>query len=153
MPVATKTIAVTHNKDPKQVIWDAMNQLVVPYGGKQMKLLDCIYATAGDCVVCVYERPGDLGIMGLDGKPLITPDNNSRASEDKFQGVVGLIVKWGPDQNRWREQMGLEKMPPVGTWVAFRTGDTIPFTLGDRAMRLLQGNHIRMILQDPDVII
>ena len=148
MPVATEVIPVIHDKDPKQVIWDALNEKVELFGGKQSSLIDCIQPTAGDCVVCVYERPTTMRKSGL-----VIPETASRVTEDKFQGVVGLIVKWGPEPNKHRQELGLEKMPPVGTWIAFRTGDCIPFTLGKRAMRLLQGNHIRMILTDPDVII
>lgn len=151
MPVATETIAVVHDRDPKDVIWDAMSEKVTLFDGGEATLLSCIRPTAGDCVVCVYERPSEIALAG--GKKLLTPDNYSRTAEDKFQGVVGLIVKWGPEPNKHRQELGMDEMPKVGTWIAFRTGDCIPFTLGKRSMRLLQGNHIRMILSDPDVII
>lgn len=140
MPVATSVTPVVHDKDPKTVIKDDLKGWI-----------DRIQPTGGDVVVCVYERPQaiDLG----NGKKLLTPDNYSRTSEDKFQGVVGLIVKLGPEFARHKQALGLDKMPSVGDWVAFRTNDCVAFTLGSRAMRLLEGQFIRMVLADPDCII
>lgn len=138
--VATQTVAVVHAKDPKKVINDALKGLI-----------DRIQPTSGDCVVCVYERPQEIALG--NGKKLYTPDNYSRTSEDKFQGVVGLIVKTGPEFAKHKKALGLEEMPKVGDWVAFRTQDCVSFVLGARAMRLLQGDFIRLVLQDPDVII
>lgn len=137
MTVATRVLEVVHDKDPKQVIWDALKDWI-----------DRIQPTSGDCVVCVYERPEKLR-----GSGLIMPETASRRAEDKFQGVVGLIVKIGPDFAKHKQAIGFDKMPQIGDWVAFRTGDCVAFTLGDRSMRLLQGNFIRMVLQDPDCII
>lgn len=137
MGVATEVMEVEHEIDPKTVIWKAMEGY-----------LDRINPTSGDIVVCVYERPEKLR-----GSGLIVPETASRRTEDKFQGVVGMIVKTGPEFGKHRQDLGLDVMPKVGDWIAFRTGDCIPFTLGKRAMRLLQGNHIRMLLADPDCII
>lgn len=136
MTVATKVVEVVHEKDPKQVIWDALDGW-----------LDRIQPTSGDCVVCVYERPEKMK------SGLYMPETASRVTEDKFQGVVGLLVKVGPEFGKHRKALGLDEMPKVGTWVAFRTQDCIAFTLGSRAMRLLEGQFIRMVLADPDCII
>jgi len=135
--VATKVLEVVHDKDPKQVIWDALQGWI-----------DRIQPTSGDVVVCVYERPEKL-----KGSGLIMPETASRRSEDKFQGVVGLIVKVGPEYGKHKAALGLDRMPTVGDWIAFRNQDCSAFTLGDRAMRLLQGDFIRLVLKDPDCII
>lgn len=136
MTAATKVIEVVHDKDPKEVIWDALKGWI-----------DRVEPTSGDVVVCVYERPQKMK------SGLYMPDNASRVSEDKFQGVVGMIVKVGPEYSKHKQAIGLEKMPGVGDWIAFRTQDCVAFTLGDRAMRLLEGQFIRMVLADPDAII
>lgn len=136
MTVATSVIEVIHTKDPKKVIWEALDGWI-----------DRVRPTAGDVIVCVYERPAETR-----GK-IIIPETASRVSEDKFQGVVGLIVKVGPEYQKHRQNLGLDEMPPVGSWIAFRTQDCVAFTLGKRAMRLLQGDFIRMTLIDPDCII
>ena len=137
MTVATEVMEVDHEGiDPKQVIWDAMKGQI-----------DRIQPTSGDVIICVYERP-----KKTRGN-LIIPDTASRVSEDKFQGVVGLIVKTGPDYGKHQRALGLDKMPAVGDWVAFNNRDCIAFTLGKRAMRLLEGHFIRMLLSDPDAII
>lgn len=140
MTVATETTAAVHDKDPKKVIWDALKGEI-----------ERIQPTSGDCIVCVYERPEMMQMKS--GVKLLMPATASRRAEDKFQGIVGMIVKIGPEFSKHKQALGLEEMPKVGTWVAFRTGDCVPFTLGNRAMRLLQGDFIRMILQDPDAII
>lgn len=137
MTVATKVLEVVHDKDPKTVIWDSLKGWI-----------DRIQPTSGDVVVCVYERPEKLR-----GSGLIIPETASRRAEDKFQGVVGLIVKVGPEYAKHKQALGMEKMPDVGDWIAFRNQDCSSFVLGDRSMRLLQGDFIRMVLADPDVII
>lgn len=140
MSVATKVTPVVHTKDPKQVIFDSLKGWI-----------EKIAPTSGDCIVCVYERPQEIDFG--NGKKLLTPDNYTRNTEDKFQGIVGMIVKVGPEFGKHRQALGLDEMPKVGSWIAFRTQDCVAFTLGSRAMRLLQGDFIRMILADPDCVI
>lgn len=135
--VATETLAVVHEKDPKLVITDALKGL-----------LDKIRVTGSDVLVCVYERPTQLA-----GSKLYLPETSSRISEDKFQGVIGLIVQTGPNYHKHKEAIGLDPTPKVGDWILFNTGDCQSFVMGKRAMRLLQGNYIRAVVTDPDVII
>ena len=141
--VATKVMAASHKQDPKTVIWDALKDW-----------LHKIEPTSGDVVICVYERPTTIKMKNALGVEVeFDIGATSRATEDKFQGVVGLIVKTGPLYDAHLDKLGLEKMPPIGSWVAFRTQDCTPFVLGERSMRLMQGNYIRLVLQDPDCII
>lgn len=138
MTVATSVTEVIHDKDPKKVIWDDLKDY----------LPRITHLTSGDIIVCVYERPEKTrgGIL--------VPETASRRSEDKFQGVVGLIVKVGPNYvTEHKKFLGLDEMPKVGDWIAFRNQDCSSFTLGNRSMRMLQGNFIRMVLADPDCII
>lgn len=135
--VATNVIEVQHDKDPKQVIMDDLKGW-----------LDRIRPTSGDCVVCVYERPEKI-----KGSGLIIPETAARRAEDRFQGVVGLIVKIGPAFSKHKQALGMDPMPAVGDWVAFRNQDCSSFVLGSRSMRLLQGDFIRMVLADPDCIV
>jgi co-chaperonin GroES (HSP10) len=134
--VATTVIEVEHKVDPKKVINDALKGWI-----------DRIRPTSGDVLVCVYERPEKT-----KGN-IIMPETASRRSEDKFQGVVGLIVKVGPEYGKHKQALGLNPMPQIGDWVAFRTQDCVSFVLGQRSMRLLQGDFIRLVLSDPDCII
>ena len=134
MSVATNVIAVKHLKDPKRVILDDLDGW-----------LDKIHPTAKDCVICVYERP-ETTAGGI-----IMPETSSRRAEDRFQGVVGLIVKTGPNFAKGYPNLGME--PKVGDWVAFRTQDCVSFVLGKRSMRLIQSEFIRMVLTDPDCVL
>ena len=134
--IATNVIAVKHDRPPKQVIWDDLEGW-----------LDKIQPTGSDCVVCVYERPHKTA------GGILMPETSSRVAEDKFQGVVGLIVKLGPNFGSHERALGLKPMPQVNDWIAFKSVDCVPFTLGARSMRLLQGNFIRMVLSNPDCVI
>lgn len=136
--VATNVIEVDHEgKDPKKVIHSALKGWI-----------ERIHPTGGDVVVCVYERPEKL-----KGSGLIIPETASRRMEDKFQGVVGLIVKLGPDFSKHKRALGLERLPQIGDWVAFRTQDCSAFVLGSRSMRMMEGQFIRLVLDDPDCIV
>ena len=142
--VATKTIQSAHKVDPKKVIWDALEGH-----------LDKVEVTSGDVLVCVYVRPTTIKIKGPSGEDVeFDVGSTSRAKEDQFQGVVGLVVKIGPAfHEKHYRTLGLEPRLKVGDWVAFRVGDTIPFILDARAMRIIQGDFIRMRLADPDCIL
>lgn len=144
MTVATKAQPSVHTQDPKQAIFDALKG----YIGK-------IEVTAADVLTCVYERPQQ--IMTSDKKTAVklwTPDNASRASEDKFQGIAALVVKLGPSfHSKYDRELGLDPPIKVGDWVTFNVGDTSPFVLGERHMRLVQGNFIRLRIADPDAVI
>lgn len=142
--VATKVIPVSHKTDPKKVIWDALKGH-----------LDKVEVTSGDVLVCVYERPTTIKMKDALGREVeFDIGATSRTQEDKFQGIVGMVVKVGPSFHEKHSRMlGLEARLALGDWVAFRTNDAISFVLEDRAMRLLEGNFIRMRLADPDCVI
>lgn len=147
--VATRAVEVIHDTEPKKVIWNKLNAVSEvsrdTLGG--LKWIDRITPTAGDVLIAVYQRPEKTkgGIL--------MPETSSRRTEDMFQGTVGLIVKTGPNYEKHAEALGFDEMPPINTWVAFRTQDCTAFVLDDQPMRLMQGNFIRMILKDSDCII
>jgi hypothetical protein len=141
--VATKVIEVHHETDPKKVIWDALDKWLP-------KIQD---VTGGDAVVCIYERPAHKVMRGPNGEEIkFDMSQTSRNAEDKFQGVVGLLVKVGPHfEEKCQDKLGV--VPKVGDWVTFRNQDCFSFVLGERSMRQLEGQMIRKILTDPDAII
>lgn len=144
MTVASKAQPSVHSKDPKQVIFDALKDYIAE-----------VEPTQGDVLCCVYERPQQ--IMTSDKKTAVklwTPDNASRASEDKFQGIAALVVKLGPSfHSLYDKKLGLDRRIEVGDWVTFNVGDTSPFVLGERHMRLIQGDFIRMRIKNPDSVV
>lgn len=136
MTVATKVIEVIHDEDPKVVI------------NRDLKgWIEKVEPLGHDAVVCVYERPQKMK------SGLYMPDGASRVAEDKFQGVVGLVVKLGPNFHEKRREIGVIDPIKVGDWVSFRTQDCVAFVLGNRAMRQLEGHFLRQRLADPDCII
>lgn len=139
--VRTSVLKVVHERDPKQQILDDMKPLI----GK-------VSPTGGDIIICVYERTATAGEG--DSKTeggIIIPKTASMTSEDKFQGNVGLIVKLGPLADKHTETLG--RKLEVGQWVGFRNQDAHAFVLGHRAMRMLEGQFVRLFLDDPDCII
>lgn len=137
MTAATKVIEVVHDTDPKKVIWKALEG--------QLERIESL--TSGDCLLCIYERPQKMK------SGLYMPETASRVTEDKFQGCVGLLVKTGPDFAKHRQALCLDKMPKLGSWIFFRRQDAVTTVVGERVMCLLQGDYIRMVLKDPDVVV
>lgn len=137
MTAATKVIDVVHEIKPEKVIWDALKG--------HLDRIETV--TSGDCLLCIYERPQKMK------SGLYMPETASRVAEDKFQGCVGLLVRAGPDFAKHRQALGLDKMPAIGSWIFFRRQDAVTTVAGDRVLCLLQGDYIRMVLKDPDVVI
>lgn len=135
--VATRVIEAQHDEDPKKVINKALKGWI-----------ERIHPTGGDAILCVYERPEKI-----KGTSLLLPETAQRRTEDKFQGVVGLLVKVGPNFAKHHKVLGLDPPLKVGDWVAFRNQDTNSFILGDRSMRRMEGQFILMRLDDPDCIV
>lgn len=137
MAIANRAIRAAHKIDPKQEIWTALKGW-----------LDDVEPTGADYLVAVYRRP-----EGMAGTTLLMPQTASRMVEDTFQGYVGMIVKQGPNVSNFEEFFRDKKMPQIGDWVAFRTVDAPPVTLGEVPMRLVQANFVRLILKTPDCLI
>jgi hypothetical protein len=137
MAAATKAYRAAHKIDPKMEMWNSLKGW-----------LEDIEPTGADYLVCVYERP-----EGMAGTTLLMPSTASRLVEDKFQGFVGMIVKSGPNVAAHDAFFRDGKMPGLGDWVGFRVMDTTPFTLGERAMRIVPANMIRLILKTPDCVV
>lgn len=133
---ATKVIETIHTVDPKKLIQDDLKGWI-----------ERVQPTAGDILLCIYERPEKT-----KGN-IIIPETASRRAEDPIQGVVGMIVRMGPDVARHKQALGLDKLPAVGDWVMIRRADGIAFVCGKRMIVQIQANFIRAVLQDPDVII
>ena len=134
---ATRAYRALHKTDPREEIWTDLKGW-----------LEDVEPTGTDYLVCVYERP-----EAMVGTTLIMPSTASRMVEDKLQGFVGLIVKEGPNIKEYEGFFRDKKMPTIGDWVAFRVVDTSPFTLGTRAVRMVQANFVRLILKTPDCVI
>lgn len=144
MSVATQVMEVVHDRPPEDVIKEDLKGW-----------LEKVEPTGGDVLICVYER----GAGEEDGSKktkggVWMPGTASRASEDKFQGAVGLVVGLGPSfHSKYDKELGID--PPIqkGDWITCNVGDTTSFVLGKRTMRLLQGNFVRMRIKDPDCVI
>ena len=129
---------MNHEKDPKQVIWDALGELPKDIVAKNQVL------------VAVYERP-EMTSKGL----ILTAKT---LEEDRYQGKVGLVVKKGElafkDDAKYKFG-GFN--PSVGDWVHFRAVDGSPFIFNDgstdgKLCRIFDDTDINGILDQPDKI-
>lgn len=139
--MATAAIRMAHVADPKEAIWRDVRSfvdrvaIVNPY----------------EVMLASYERAGSGEARTAGG--IIIPE--TAADEDKFQGIVGLVLKMGElaftgdEHHKWGS-----RTPTVGDWVTFRVGDTHPFTVGKRMVRLISDASVRLILDgDPSEVI
>lgn len=135
MAVQSATIEVIHDKDPKRVIFDAVKGYV-----------DDIEVNGVDILTVVYERP-EKTVGGI-----IMPETSSARNEDKYQGIVALVVKTGPNIEKHAERFKDGKVPQVGDWVMYRTRDSDPFLMGKRTARLIEVQMVRAIVKRPDMV-
>lgn len=134
MPVQSKTLTMVHEKDPKQEIFDAIKNDIGD-----------IEPTGGDILAVVYERPEKTK------SGLYIPEKASAREEDRFQGIVALVVKCGPNVEKHAAQFK-DGVPKIGDWVYFKTGDAISFLMGSRTIRQIEVQMIRGIVQRPDMV-
>lgn len=134
--IATRAIQVQHDTDPKQTILEAIK----PYFDD----LDGYELIQSDCLVAVYKRPEKT-----KGGVFLT--QNIR-DEDKFQGIVGLLLKKSPLAFRDDETHTFPVQPQIGDWVQFRPSETVSFHFGDTQCRLVEDVCIRAILPRPDIV-
>lgn len=133
MTVQSKALEMIHTVDPRQEIFDATRDYV-----KDIEI------NGVDILTVVYIRP-ELTKGGI----ILT---KSYREEDRFQGIVALVVKVGPNVEKYKEQFKDGNLPKVGDWVMYRTRDSDPFLMGDRTARLVEVQMIKGIVARPDMV-
>lgn len=134
MAMATQSLTMTHDEDPKNLLQREL--------GKQASH---IHPIGAQVLVAVYQRPEKT-----KGGIILTA---SAQDEDMWQGKVGLIMDMGPlafTEDAAHAWTG--RVPKVGDWVVFRTGDTLGALAGKRMLRFLDENAIRAIIDHPDAL-
>lgn len=126
-------------------------------------LCDEFQPIGADILIVMYERINTKGgeERKTAGGLLIPTTAKTTASDDKFQGKVGLVMKMGPiaftedDQHRWGGVV-----PKVGDWVIVNINETFSFDLpvyskgrsragspdGERRARMVQDVYVRGIV-------
>lgn len=100
-----------------------------------------------DVLIAVYNRAGKKTAGGV-----FLPETNR---EDEFQGIVGLVVAFGPmasDENPDFVRWFGGTPPKVGDWVGFNTRDTVCFKLGQVTMREVEWKYLRFRTLVPDEV-
>lgn len=139
MTLQSSTLKAIHHFDPKEAILSETAEDVKDFE-----------VTGRDLLLVVYERPKEIAIAG--GNKLYLPDNASAVTEDKFQGIVGLVVKVGPRAEETSENFPNSKIPAVGDWVIAPIASCITLLMGKRTCRLIETQMVRGIVQRPDMV-
>lgn len=141
-------VRILHHKDPAQEIWDDIGWLI-----------EGLTPTGADVLLAMYERVGQ-GESRTPGGIIIPDTKGGAATEDKYQGKVGLVVKMGPlafqedDNHKWGNVV-----PKIGDWVLINVNEAFSFDVpvyrksatrigspdGTRRMRLAQDVYARII--------
>ena len=142
-------VRVVHAKDPATLIWDDLGWVI-----------EGLTPTGADVLLVMYERVGQGGESKTQGGIIIPEMQGGTATEDKYQGKVGLVVKLGPlafkedDTHKWGDTV-----PKIGDWVLVNVGETYSFDVpvyhnpvnrfgspqGQRRCRLVQDVYARLI--------
>ena len=125
-------VAMHHETDPKEVIYDALG--AVPEGLVWRNLV----------LVAVYERPERT-------KSGIILTDNTR-DEDQFQGKVGLVVQLGPQAFVDSDDFVFDEKAALGDWVWFRTSDSFPLKVNGKLCRAIRDERIWGRLPNPDLV-
>lgn len=141
-------VRVLHQIDPADEIRQSIGWVI-----------DGLTVTGCDVLLAMYERVGQGERRSIGG--IIIPDTKGgAATEDKYQGKVGLVVAMGPlafkedETHRWGNVV-----PNVGDWVLINVNESFSFDVpvysnsakrigspdGQRRMRLVQDVYARII--------
>jgi co-chaperonin GroES (HSP10) len=141
-------VRVLHHTDPAEKIWEDLGWVI-----------DGLTPTGADVLLVMYERVGQ-GESKTAGGIIIPDTKGGAATEDKYQGKVGLVVKMGPlafqedETHKWGNVI-----PKVGDWVLINVNEAFSFDVpvyrksaqrvgspeGQRRMRLVQDVYARII--------
>lgn len=135
MSVQSKTLAMVHDNDPRKEIFDIVGADIAD-----------IEINGVDVLTIVYERPEKTK------SGILLPETSSARSEDRFQGIVALVVKIGPNAHEKADQFKDGVIPQIGDWVIFRTRDSDPFLIGKRTARLIEVQMIKAVVKRPDMV-
>lgn len=138
MTVQSATLTAIHKIDPREEILEAV----------KVDLED--FEVTGRDLLCVaYERPSEIKIAG--GNKLYLPDTASAKTEDRFQGIVALVVKVGPRAHE-AEANYPNGIPNVGDWVIAPIASCLTLLMGKRTCRLIEAQMVRGIVKRPDMV-
>ena len=141
-------VRVLHKADPAEEIWNDIGWMI-----------EGLTPTGADVLLAMYERVGQ-GEATTKGGIIIPDMRGGAATEDKFQGKVGLVVKMGPLAFKDDETHKFGNVvPKVGDWVLINVNEAFSFDVpvysksamrigspdGQRRMRLVQDIYARII--------
>lgn len=123
-----------HDKDPKQVLLDAIGNISgIRFSGYLV-------------VVALYLRPQET-----EGGMLLSDQTRK---EDEYQNKVGMVIKMAPlafdgEEKAWDD----DKLPQVGDWVLFRPMDGLNMQINGHPCKVFESCQIRGQTDNPDSVI
>jgi co-chaperonin GroES (HSP10) len=133
MALATRSLTMAHDADPKKEIMG------------RLKNLSGFKVVLNNILIAVYERP-EKTASGI----ILTERSRQ---EDRFQGKVGLVVGLGPlafkdDKDNKFEGQTVE----IGQWICIKPSDGWALLIGEQLCRMIVDTQVRGILDSPDII-
>lgn len=127
-------MAMIHDEDPAQVIWDKLNNRLAE-----------VRVFGNQVLIGVYLRPEKT-------KSGLYISDKTR-QEDQWQGKAGLVLKMGDkafvsDENY---DFGTDKVE-VGDWVVIFVGDGHKLDINGQLCRMVEDQHIRLKIPAPDLV-
>lgn len=118
-----------------------------------------IYAALGNALPKVSVR-NNLLLVATYIEPektkggIIRPQNTS--AEDLYLGNMGLVLQKGPQAFKDDERLGIYwdgQDVDLGQWVMFRYSSAWEFHLNGVSVRTIEDREIKVIVDDPDMIV
>lgn len=127
------TIAMLHEKDPKEVLLEQVGDL------SKIEVFNM------QVLVAVYIRPEKT-------KSGLYLSDKAR-DEDRYQSKVGLVIKKGPTafvdkDGEWFSGLDIKE----GDWVVFRPSDGWNITVNGHLCRMLDDMSVRARISHPDQV-
>ena len=132
-PAKLNIISKASGADPKKAIWDALDGAI-----------DKINPFGSWVLVGTYIAPEKIGSIFI-------PDKSK--DEDLYQGIVGLVLKKGPQafqddaQNVFRGEA-----VEVNQWVLFRFSSAWEFHLNGVSVRFVPDIEIKGTIEHPELV-
>ena len=137
--VQTMTTRAVHDADPRELLLKQASADLAEFEPQ-----------GHDVTLLVYVRPEK--IWGPEGKvEFIIPETSSIRAEDRFQGIVGLIAKLGPNVERQCDALHL-RLPKLYEWWTASISDCRSFTMGKLTCRQVEVQMLWAKVARPDLV-
>lgn len=100
---------------------------------------------------------GDRVLIGTYARPQKTAGNiilpDSQLAENRWQGMVGLLLACGPSAFKYDGSYAYEGEPPeVGSWVVYKPAESTEVAWRKMSCRIMRSDSVIATIRDPQLI-